>query len=617
MCLCLALAGTGIIPNVYAADIVVDTMAKHEIHMVRGELEVLKVFSLTRISIADPNIADITEANEREVTVIAKDIGQTPVFIWDKHGKRTLMIYVVNQELSMLKTRLEELFKSAEISEITIGFNDKEGKLVLTGKIPKHKQEVFDQIVDPFAEGIMNLAREEEIKDLIEVDVLVTELSSSHIHDLGIDWTTSNSSSGLAFNYSETIPAQDGSLDSLFKIGDFARGGAINATINAIISDGKGKVVSKPKLVVVSGETASFNVGGEVGIRTTTTTDSVTQESIEFKEYGVGMTITPTLVKDKVELQLNINISEVDPNTPQGSNEVAFITSTADTLLYLNDRQTIVMAGLMKKSESESIARVPVLSKIPIFGLLFTNKSNPVGNSETELVISLTPIILRQSTFEENIKKQESMVQKRAEQASITMETIKKEPKIETTVAVEKKEEPKIETIKDVVKVEKIEEQTAVVPKAKRTKKVIKKVKKPEEKKEAIIQKSSSSEEVKDLKSMDKVLMGNYQYPTYTSKIPKEMQAYVRAIQRKVSDSVEYPRLAEDYNWEGTVKLGLLILKDGTLAYAMVKESSGYEIIDENAVETARTIAPYEEFPQDADLQELNVTIPIVYSLKK
>ena len=59
----------------------------------------------------------------------------------------------------------------------------------------------------------------------------------------------------------------------------------------------------------------------------------------------------------------------------------------------------------------------------------------------------------------------------------------------------------------------------------------------------------------------------------------------------------------------------MLILNDGTLAFALVKESSGRDVFDEIAISTTKQLAPFTAFPSDTDLQELSVTIPIVYSL--
>ncbi len=99
--------------------------------------------------------------------------------------------------------------------------------------------------------------------------------------------------------------------------------------------------------------------------------------------------------------------------------------------------------------------------------------------------------------------------------------------------------------------------------------------------------------------------------------IPPEMADYVRNVQQKISESIVYPKEARENGWQGTVKLGVMILHDGTLAYAMVKESSGFDLFDQYAVSTAKNVAPYDSFPSNTNLQELNVTIPIVYSIGK
>ena len=99
--------------------------------------------------------------------------------------------------------------------------------------------------------------------------------------------------------------------------------------------------------------------------------------------------------------------------------------------------------------------------------------------------------------------------------------------------------------------------------------------------------------------------------------VPQEMKDYVRELQKQIAQNVVYPKEAEQYGWEGTVSLGLLILRDGTLAYALVKESSGHEIFDEYALNTAKNIAPYGSFPSGTKLQELKISVPIIYSLKR
>ena len=530
-----------------------DTAVIDQVQMLKGDLETIKAPGLTRISLNDPDVADIINADDKEILLMGKGIGQTPMFIWDSRGKRTVMIHVYNQNLDLAQDRLKRLFKASEITGINTDIDDKEGKIIISGSVLKEKKDDFDKIIEPFSDSVMNLARSEDIQDLIQVDLEFIELNTTLLKNLGIDWTAGSSSSTLAFTYPETIPGQDGGFPDLFKLGDFKRTSALLATVNALVEQGKGRVLSKPKLVVVSGQEASFLVGGQIPFRTTTTTGTSVQESIEFKSYGIGMNITPTIKRGRIDVLLGIDISDVDPSTAIGGNkDVAFVTRNANTRLLLDDRQTIILAGLIKHSDSEKKKKVPLLGDIPGIGLFFKNKSNPTANQDTELVISLTPTILAQS---------------------------KPKPDQEMTMT-------------PPAPVTSASAASAPSPGAS----------------------APETEEQIDLTSSFPVpSIKNEKQPT---NIPKNMEGYVKSIQNKIANAIVYPQEAKDYGWEGTVRLGLLILSDGTLAFASVKESSGHEIFDEYALNTAKQIAPYSSFPADSQLQELNVTIPIVYSLE-
>jgi TonB family protein len=298
------------------------------------------------------------------------------------------------------------------------------------------------------------------------------------------------------------------------------------------VQEGKARVLSKPKLVVKSGKEATFLVGGEIPIRTTTFSGSTSQENVSFKEFGISMSITPTIKKEHIDIIMNLEVSEVDASTASSvSEDVAFSTRSASTHLYLEDSQTIVLAGLIKHSESVTQKKVPFVSDIPVFGLLFRSKSNPVADLDQELVVALTPYILPQmNPFDDREKSTDANG--------------------------------------------------------------------------SVAQQGSEARKI-----------SRRQAAPYYLGVPKEMTEYVHGVQQRISQAIVYPHEAKRYGWEGTVKLGMLILKDGTLAFALIKESSGHEIFDELALNTAKELAPFLAFPSDTDLQELNVTIPIVYSL--
>lgn len=498
-----------------------------EMRMVVGELDSVKVNNLTRISLTNPDIADIVNYDENEILLIAKKPGQTILFIWDDQGKYPVFINVTASDLDKTIERLKGLLKTAEIETVQYGINQDEAKIVLSGEIIEDKSEIYTKIIDPFASSIINLVKVEPIQDLVQIDMQITELNTTLNKTLGFDWNES-------LSYGETVPVFDGSLKDLFKIGDFTRSTQLTAVVNALVEQGKGRVLSKPKIVVVSGQEAEFLVGGEIPIRTVTISETGTAENVEFKEFGIGMTVTPTIIKNRIDMTLSVEVSEIDSSSAGTSEtDVGFSTRSANTKLFLDDGQTIVLAGLIKRTESKSYKKVPFLGDVPIVGLLFRKTSNPVADIDQELVISLTPHILT-----DRLKEKESMAGKPASAMNGVMS--KKNGSDPTSMMV----------------------------------------------------------------------------PYYLG-IPKEMDAYVQAVQEKISQNIAYPEEAQTKGWEGTVKVGLLILQDGTLAYASVKESSGKDVFDEIALSTARMASPFASFPVNTDLRELNITIPIVYSFNR
>lgn len=559
--LCLAAAFifvVGISINAYSA---IDTAEKKVIQLVKGELENLKVYSLTRLSLTNPAVADIVNAGPDEVLMIAKSEGETALFIWDDKGKRTVMIRVSNKELEYTKDRMTRLLEAVEIDDLNIEVSETEGKVVVSGSVPEDKSDHFDKIVSRFGDATLDLSKKEKRDDLIQIDVQITELNQTLSKSLGIDWNTS-------LTYDETLPLfDDGTLSDLFKVGDLSRSTALAAKVNALVTEGKGKVLSKPSLVVMSGEEASFLVGGQVPIRTTTTSDGATTQNVEFRDFGISMNITPTLKKGKIDLLLDVETSEVDASSAGTSEtEVGFSTRSASTHLYLDDGQTIVIAGLIKQSESETVSKVPFLGDVPVLGLLFRARSNPVADQDQELVISLTPHVLNKLLEKEKEIIEDYMAKKQDQEEDINAAEMK------------------------VASSEDFKEQAD------------------------ILQKPVPQASLQPLKQNQNRLR-KMAPPLYPG-IPLEMASYVEMIQKKISSGVIYPHEAKKYGWEGTVKLDMLILNDGTLAYATIKETSGHDIFDEYALNTAKNSAPYEGFPSDSDLQELSVTIPIVYSLR-
>jgi pilus assembly protein CpaC len=525
------------------------------IDLVVGDIETVTANNLTRVSITNPEIADISDAQNGKVSLLAKRAGSTVLFLWDMAGKRSIKVRVVNEDLKMVRARVQKILDEANIEGVSLQINDDEGKVVIAGAVSKDNKARIDKILAKYGDSLLNFTTEEKDESLVQVDMQIVEISTSLEQNLGILWGYSSSSSSSSssansgsvnLNYSENLPSGDKFKD-LFKIGSFQRTTAIEATFNALIQEGKAKLVSKPRLVVISGKQASFLVGGEIPVENTTTnsTGSSQTTSTTYSQYGVNLQVTPTIREGKIDVVLNVDIRDIDSaNSSNGS--VAFITRSAQTDLLMDNKQTVVLAGLIKYATSETVTGIPYLSKIPLVGALFRNRQNTSPDTNKEMVIILTPMVLADKKFadKELVMPTPSERQSWQEVDSKYEHESLNPPKMAAPVVT-----PDIPV--------------TVAPPA---------------------------------------------------RMPSEINSYARMVQERISRKITYPWQAMQHVWTGTVKLQLKILSNGTLASEDVIQSSGHIDFDEDAIHAAKMAAPYDVFSAGMNQKELLFTIPIVYN---
>ncbi len=590
----------------------IDSSPQDEMTIIRGDLETIKVFGLKRVAITNPEVADATRVENNEITMVGLQEGQTTLITWDKYGKRSTLIRVYETDLDIVKKRLEGIVKEADIKGIKFDISALEGKIVLTGDLNKDKKSVLEKLIEPFGSSLVNLIKEKGEEDLIQIDAQIAEVSSNFTKKLGIDWSNAS-----ALTFSETLPAIN--IDKppdVFKIGEFQRSTSIKNIVNMIITEGQGRVISRPKLVVLSGQDATIQVGGQIPIATRTIANNNIIETVIYQEYGVNMKVTPTLKEDnKIDVKMNVTISDIDSSTPV-KDRVAFTNRVVQTQLYVEDRQTIILAGLIKKNLGENISRLPFLSDIPVIGALFRNRIKS-PDSDLELVITLTPTILTERGVMKSSKSSEGAVKLEKNYQAKMKEGQNNQwslPGMNTKEEAAPDGQPKIvdswneSSSANAPRIQEIKTKKPswIEAKNKRTAKVTPKTKSTGSKDniESISQDSVKNEQLKN------------DYALATKMVPAEMAHYVRSIQEKIAGSIIYPEEAMQEGQQGTVKLALRILSDGTLASVSVRQSSGYSIFDASAIEAAKKVAPYEIFPAELNLQEMTLTIPIVYNLK-
>jgi pilus assembly protein CpaC len=164
-------------------------------------------------------------------------------------------------------------------------------------------------------------------------------------------------------------------------------------------------VLAEPNLTTISGQPASFLVGGEFPIPVATTQASGSNAgtfSIDFKQYGISLAFVPTVLShDRISLHVRPEVSQLDKangvtsfiNSNVAISIPALTVRRADTTVELGSGQSFAIAGLLSDQTTQITQATPGLGDIPILGSLF--RSDSFMKQETELVIVVTPYIVR------------------------------------------------------------------------------------------------------------------------------------------------------------------------------------------------------------------------------
>ncbi|MCK9614608.1 MAG: TonB family protein [Candidatus Omnitrophica bacterium] len=382
-----------------------EPLAEDEYTLVSGEAMAIAVSFPQRVSMRDPETADITKVSDKEIVIVAKKPGETTLTIWNKDGEKTYYITVYSQDLDRVLMRLEKLIRrDLKISNVVLKKNEATGKIIIAGDITSIEKEQIDKVVESFKDRVDNILTVKKETKMVEIEARILELNKSDLDRLGVKWqeyiqirqepyvAPAASATGVSTTLNIQKP-----WTAAWGMGSWSRD-ALTARIDMLVRDGKGKELSRPKLLCLSGEEAKLSVGGEVPYLSGSTTGSAgTSVSVSYKEYGVILKIRPIVSSDnkKIYASMRAEVSALDlvnAITVSGTRVPAFTTRIAETVLNLKSGDTIFIAGLIKQKDSESIDKLPALGNLPVIGALFRSKE--FQNSQTELVISLTPKVI-------------------------------------------------------------------------------------------------------------------------------------------------------------------------------------------------------------------------------
>jgi len=266
------------------------------------------------------------------------------------------------------------------------------------------------------------------------IEAKIIEVSSNYARELGVQWggqysSTSNqgttvvsggttgigSSTGLisptggttfypqtgdiglsGSAYAVNLPAAVGSgSGGAIGISFGKLGGALSLDLqlSAMQTTGNGRILSSPKVMTVNNKEAKISSGVDIPVRVLTTTTAGTTAEIKTISTSLMLSTTPTIAQDG-RITLAIKVEKSEPDWSRQVDNIPTITKRdANAELVVNDGETIVLGGILSKSEGESESAVPLLSKIPILGWLFKKKSK--YENQQELMIFITPTIVK------------------------------------------------------------------------------------------------------------------------------------------------------------------------------------------------------------------------------
>jgi len=314
-----------------------------------------------------------------------------------------------------VKTHLEQILKAEGRTKGMISVDKRTNSLIVTES----------------EEGLNYI--EEWIKKLdtkpyqVTIEAQVIDISVDDLSELGVQWgiRSVDKQAGSEVSYSldsvsgggVTVKAVESTAKEIqsavfsaptgvplesatFLFGKFTDSLAISARLATLITQGKAKVLSNPRVTTVNNKTATIIAGEKIPYKTAVTQTTTgagmgqtVQEQWEYISAGIQLTVTPTVspdgwvtltVKPQVDIP-QISAPGVPPTVKSRQTEVT---------VMVKNNEPLVIGGLISDSDIEAIKKLPVLGDLPILGYLFKYKTTQ--KKRTELIILITPRIVEE-----------------------------------------------------------------------------------------------------------------------------------------------------------------------------------------------------------------------------
>jgi pilus assembly protein CpaC len=385
---------------------------------------------VVRITYSDPTVIDIVQYSELEFSILGLGLGTTDLFIWFENDPEPLKyaVTVVHDpslddqrriDYGKIERKLQILYPNSKVYLIPLSRRvivrgqardaEEAARIMQTIRIEVSNLEFAGQGFgdDPLTAagyagalggpagnglngiGFLNGYVVDELQVPGEFNVMLrvrmAELNHEQLRRYGVDI-------GVMFNdarhaVSSTL-AQAPVLSGIFENGEVA------VLIDALTTNGTGKVIVDQTMTVLAGEPAAFIAGGEFAVPTTVGLGGAAAATTSFRGFGTSVIATPTVIdRDLMRLQVVAEHSSINSGTTVGGIP-GLNVKRVQTRVDLREGQTIVLGGLFGRTQRAEVTRIPLLGELPLIGPFLFN-SKRATEDETELLIVVTPELVR------------------------------------------------------------------------------------------------------------------------------------------------------------------------------------------------------------------------------
>ncbi len=390
------------------------------------------------ILVANPGVADAVTRTSRRIYLFGKAVGETNIFVFGPNGEQIASFdLTIERDVAGIEDYLKRFIPNSNIRVELVNDN-----VVLTGTVdtPLDAKRA-EQLANAFVTGgeattgqysqtaaggssnsgvdinnpdsqrqrsaIINMLQIMG-EDQVTLKVTVAEVSRNVMKQLNVGILASGNSNGISWGALSENAMGLGGIPSSNITGSYSAGSTlIDGYLNAMEQAGVMKTLAEPTLTAISGEQATFRVGGEFnifdGVSSTRNDDNRDGDVVlDYRriEYGIGLEFRPVVLSaGRISLKVRTSVSEPTNESPGMSsggrgmtvNSVSLRKRLADTTIELPSGGSMMIAGLVRDDVRQVATGLPGMSKIPVLGTLF--RSRDFVRNETELVIIVTPYL--------------------------------------------------------------------------------------------------------------------------------------------------------------------------------------------------------------------------------